>query len=57
MGGRGTIWGTALGLFMIMTLNNGLDILVVPAYWQDVIKGVLIVAAVAVDVWSSRRRT
>jgi ribose transport system permease protein len=57
MGGRGTIWGTALGLLMIMTLNNGLDILVVPAYWQDVIKGVLIVAAVAVDVWSARRRT
>ncbi len=57
MGGRGSIWGTVLGLLMIMTLNNGLDILVVPAYWQDVIKGVLIVAAVAVDVWSSRRRT
>ena len=56
MGGRGTIWGTALGLFMIQTLNNGLDILIVPAYWQKVIKGVLIVAAVAVDVWSSRRR-
>jgi ribose transport system permease protein len=34
-----------------------LDILVVPAYWQDVIKGVLIVAAVSVDVWSTRRRT
>ncbi|HEX7825681.1 MAG TPA: ABC transporter permease [Mycobacterium sp.] len=57
MGGRGTVWGTVLGLFMIQTLNNGLDILVVPAYWQDVIKGVLIVAAVAVDVWSARRRT
>jgi ribose transport system permease protein len=57
MGGRGTIWGMVLGLFIIQTLNNGLDILVVPAYWQDVIKGVLIVAAVAVDVWSTRRRT
>lgn len=57
MGGRGSIWGTALGLLMIQTLNNGLDILVVPAYWQDVIKGVLIVAAVAIDVWSSKRRT
>jgi ribose transport system permease protein len=57
MGGRGTVWGTVLGLFIIQTLNNGLDILVVPAYWQDVIKGVLIVAAVAVDVWSTRRRT
>ena len=57
MGGRGTIWGTALGLLMIQTLNNGLDLLIVPAYWQDVIKGVLIVAAVSVDVWSSKRRT
>ena len=56
MGGRGTIWGTALGLLMIQTLNNGLDILLVPSYWQDVIKGVLIVFAVAVDVWTTRRR-
>ena len=56
LGGRGTVWGTALGLLLIQTLNNGLDILLVPAYWQDVIKGVLIVAAVAVDVWSNRRR-
>jgi ribose transport system permease protein len=56
LGGRGTIWGTALGLLLIQTLNNGLDILIVPAYWQSVIKGVLIVAAVAVDVWSAKRR-
>lgn len=58
MGGRGTIWGTVLGLLLIQTLNNGLDILTVPpAYWQDVIKGVLIVTAVAIDVWASKRRT
>lgn len=56
LGGRGTIWGTALGLLLIQTLNNGLDILTVPAYWQDVIKGILIVAAVAVDVWAAKRR-
>lgn len=57
MGGRGTVWGTALGLLLIQTLNNGLDILIVPAYWQDVIKGVLIVTAVAIDVWATRRKT
>ena len=45
-----------MGLLLIQTLNNGLDLLLVPAYWQDVIKGVLIVAAVAVDVWSTKRR-
>ena len=42
---------------MIQTLNNGLDILTVPAYWQDVVKGLLIVAAVSVDVWASKRRS
>jgi ribose transport system permease protein len=57
LGGRGTIWGTALGLLLIETLNDGLNILTVPSYWQSVIKGVLIVAAVAVDVWSVKRRT
>jgi ribose transport system permease protein len=56
LGGRGTVWGTALGLLLIQTLNNGLDILLVPSYWQDVIKGVLIVFAVAVDVWTARRQ-
>jgi len=56
MGGRGTIWGTAIGLLLIQTLNNGLDLLIVPSYWQDVIKGVLIVLAVAIDVWASKRR-
>ncbi|MFI1462693.1 ABC transporter permease [Nocardia carnea] len=56
MGGRGTIWGTALGLLLIQTLNNGLDLLVVPAYWQDVITGALIVAAVAIDLATSKYR-
>lgn len=56
MGGRGTIWGTLVGLFLIQTLNNGLDLLLVPSYWQSVIKGGLIAAAVAVDVFVSRRR-
>jgi ribose transport system permease protein len=55
-GGRGTVWGTTIGLLLIQTINNGLDLLLVPAYWQDVIKGVIIVAAVGVDVWAGRRR-
>lgn len=56
-GGRGTIWGTLLGLLLIQTLNNGLDILVVPAYWQKVISGLLIVSAVTIDTISTRRST
>lgn len=56
-GGRGSVWGTALGLFLIQTLNNGLDIMLVPSYYQDVIKGVLIAAAVALDVYITRRQS
>jgi ribose transport system permease protein len=41
---------------IIQTLGNGLDIMIVPAYWQNVIVGVVIVSAVAVDVWANRRR-
>lgn len=55
LGGRGTILGTAIGLLLIQTLNNGLDLLLVPSYWQDVIKGVLIVLAVSIDVWAAKR--
>jgi ribose transport system permease protein len=57
MGGRGTVWGTLLGLIIIQTLGNGLDLMIVPAYWQSVINGVVIVSAVAVDVWANRRRS
>lgn len=57
MGGRGTVWGTLLGLLIIQTLQNGLDILIVPSYWQNVIVGVVIVSAVAVDVWANRRQS
>jgi ribose transport system permease protein len=49
--------GGAIGLLLIQTINNGLDLLLVPAYWQNVIKGIIIVAAVTVDVWAAKRRT
>ncbi|WP_210651578.1 ABC transporter permease [Nocardioides sp. SYSU D00065] len=55
MGGRGTMWGTAVGLLLIQMLNNGLDILLVPSYWQDVIVGALIAMAVAIDVFVTRK--
>lgn len=54
-GGRGTVWGTAIGLLLIQTLNNGLDIMLIRSYYQDVVIGVLIAAAVAVDVYTVRR--
>lgn len=57
LGGRGTLWGTALGLFLIQTLNNGFDILNVTSYVQKIVKGALIVVAVFVDVRANRPRS
>jgi ribose transport system permease protein len=52
-GGIGSIGGTALGLFLIQTLNNGFDILNISSFVQKIIKGALIVGAVYL---TSRRR-
>lgn len=54
-GGRGTIGGTVLGCLLIGVLNIGLVLLDVSPYWQQVIKGVVILAAVALDRATSRR--
>lgn len=48
-GGRGSIAGTVLGCLIIGVLNNGLFLLDVSPFWQQVIKGLVIVVAVALD--------
>lgn len=49
MGGRGTISGTIIGAFVIGVLADGLVMLGVSDFWQMVIKGVVIIVAVAID--------
>jgi len=53
-GGRGTLIGTIFGALIIGTINNGLDLLGISSYYQQVVKGSIIVGAVLLDV--SRRR-
>jgi len=48
-GGRGFIIGTLVGALIIGTISNGLDILNVSAYWQQIIKGIIILVAVILD--------
>lgn len=54
-GGRGTIIGTIAGVLIISVLSNGLNMLNVVSYWQDVVKGFIIIAAVASDVYMNSR--
>ncbi|THB64080.1 MAG: ABC transporter permease [Desulfovibrio sp.] len=48
-GGRGSIGGTIIGAFVIGVLGDGMVMMGVSSFWQMVIKGVVIVAAVVVD--------
>lgn len=48
-GGRGKIAGTIAGVMIIAVLNNGLNILGVSTYYQQVIKAVVILVAVLSD--------
>jgi ribose/xylose/arabinose/galactoside ABC-type transport system permease subunit len=48
-GGVGTIAGTLVGVLIIGVMNNGLDLLNVSSYWQQIVKGVIIVLAVLLD--------
>jgi ribose transport system permease protein len=53
-GGRGSVLGTVLGCLIIGVLNNGLFLLDVSPFWQQVAKGFVILAAVAIDKISTR---
>ena len=48
-GGEGSITGTLLGAFIIGVLNNGLNLLNVSSFYQQVVKGVVILLAVLLD--------
>jgi inositol transport system permease protein len=54
-GGIGTVGGTIIGALIIGVVNNGLDLMGVSSYWQQIVKGAIIVAAVFVD--SRKNRT
>ncbi|AVD57298.1 MULTISPECIES: ABC transporter permease subunit [Heyndrickxia] len=48
-GGKGRIFGTLVGALIIATLNNGLNLLGVSSFYQQVVKGVVILIAVLID--------
>ena len=49
-GGKGTVWGTLVGMFLLSSLQNGLVQLAVPTYWQNVATGAVLVLSVSIDV-------
>jgi len=53
-GGIGTIWGAIVGALIIGVLSNGLNLLGVDAYWQTIVRGLVIVVAVILDQRKNR---
>jgi ribose transport system permease protein len=55
-GGVGTVIGTLTGVLIVGVVANGLNLLGVPSFWQTIVAGLILIAAVGVDVLSRRRR-
>ncbi|WP_421952929.1 ABC transporter permease [Pelagibacterium sp.] len=48
-GGRGSVWGTVLAVLILGTLNNGLTLMDVSSFWQEITRGGVLILAVAFD--------
>jgi len=55
-GGVGRIGGTVMGVLLVASIQNGLVLLNVSAFYQQIVVGVVLVVAVAIDAVSKRRR-
>ncbi|MBJ2150291.1 ABC transporter permease [Paracoccus sp. IB05] len=55
-GGSGTIFGAILGTVLLSVVSSSLALLDVSVYWQDIIRGSILLAAVTVDHYLSKRR-
>lgn len=48
-GGRGTVWGSLIGALLIAVINNGMNLMGISPYFQELARGVIIILAVYVD--------
>lgn len=55
-GGSGTVWGAALGAFLLTTINRALPVLGVQDFWQQFVVGLLIIGSIVLDRTLALRR-
>lgn len=56
-GGSGTIFGAILGMALLSVVTSSLILLDISVYWQDMIKGCILLAAVSVDHFLHRKKS
>lgn len=54
-GGQGSLTGTLVAALIMAVINNGMNILAIPAVWQQLVVGLMILGTVLVDRWIGRR--
>lgn len=54
-GGVGTVMGAIIGGFIMGILNNGMSIMGISVFWQQIVKGLVLLLAVAFDVYSKSK--
>ena len=54
-GGKGTITGTLLGIFLMTLVSNSLILLGIPTYWQQSFTGLIIIGGTAISLWNAKR--
>ena len=55
-GGIGTIWGAVVGALVLGVLRNGMTLVGIDAYWQQIVEGCIIIVAVVVDMRKNARK-
>ena len=56
-GGSGSVYGAAIGAFLLITINAALPILGIPEFWQNAVVGALILGSICLDRFLAQRRT
>jgi len=55
-GGAGKVAGAALGALFMATIDNGMSLMNMDAYWQYVVKGIILVTAVWFDIYTKKKK-
>ena len=54
-GGAGTVLGTAIGSLLLSIISNGIVLMGISAYWQNIVTGLIIILAVGIDHYKRRK--
>lgn len=55
MGGKGKIFGAIIGALIMASIDNGMSMMNIGAYWQYIVKGLILILAVWVDIISKNK--